>query len=223
MSSVGAATSTGREDPLPFLLTSAAPSRCMSSKLSDTANLSVNNETGSFELMGSGLNSISCLRKSSIGETAYAAKLSETVNLKVNTYASETGKFDSGCSRLESIPCLGKSFTNDATMVSPADAQASERIYRLAEIIGASKTVPGTLGLSALVVDAAPCDAGAMSEGLLATLVKDEDTEVEEAATPHDRGSLLGRAVVVDGSVTRRVNGTLVNWWRQRWMQLRET
>ena len=49
----------------------------------------------------------------------------------------------------------------------------------------------GTLGL---VVDAAPCDAGAMSEGLLAALIKDDDTEVEEAATPYDQDSLLERA-----------------------------
>ena len=55
---------------------------------------------------------------------------------------------------MESISCLGKSFTNDAPTVSPADAQASERLYPLAEIIGASKTLPGTLGLCALVVDA---------------------------------------------------------------------
>ena len=40
-------------------------------------------------------------------------------------------------------------------------------LYQLAEIIGASKIFPGTLGHCALVVDAAPCDASAMSEGLL--------------------------------------------------------
>ena len=66
---------------------------------------------------------------------------------------------------MESIPCLGKSFTNDAPTGSPADTRASERLYQLAEIIGASKTLPGALGLCALVVDAAPCDACAMSEG----------------------------------------------------------
>ena len=54
VSPVGATTSTGREDPLPFLLTSAAPSCCMSFKMSETANLSANNETGSFELATSG-------------------------------------------------------------------------------------------------------------------------------------------------------------------------
>ena len=53
-------------------------------------------------------------------------------------------------------------------VVSPADAQASESLYQLAEIIGASKTLPGTMGLWALAVDAAPWDASAMSQGLLA-------------------------------------------------------
>ena len=42
---------------------------------------------------------------------------------------------------------------------------------------GASKTLPGTLGLWALVVDAALCDACATSESLLATLIQDDDTE----------------------------------------------
>ena len=83
----------------------------------------------------------------------------------LNKFASSTGSLDSEGSNPESIPCLGESFTNDAPMVSPADAQASERLYQLAEIIGASKTLPTTLGLCALVVDAAPCDACAMSEG----------------------------------------------------------
>ena len=77
------------------------------------------------------------------------------------------------------------------------DAQASERLYQLAEIIGASKTLPGTLGLWALVVDAAPCDAHAMSEGLLATVIQDDDTELEEAATPYDQDSLLERAMMM--------------------------
>ena len=81
-------------------------------------------------------------------------------------------------------------------MVSPADARASERLYQLVEIIGASKTLPGTLGLWAFVVDAAHCDAGAMSEGSLATLIQDDDTEVEEAATPYDQDSLLERAIM---------------------------
>jgi len=39
------------------------------------------------------------------------SKLGETVNLKVNTFASEAGSFDLTGSGLESISCLGKSFT----------------------------------------------------------------------------------------------------------------
>ena len=81
-------------------------------------------------------------------------------------------------------------------MVSPADAQASERLYQLAEIIGASKTLPGTLGLWALVVDAAPRDACAMSEVLLATVIQDDDAEFEEDANPYDQDSLLERAIL---------------------------
>ena len=43
----------------------------------------------------------------------------------------------------------------------------------------------------ALVVDAAPCDACAISEGLLATLIQDDDTEFEEAAAPYEQDSFL--------------------------------
>ena len=99
-------------------------------------------------------------------------------------------------SRLELFSCLGKSSTNVAPVVSPADAQASERLYQLAQIIGASKTLTGTLGLWALVVDAAPCDAWATSEGLLATLTQNDDTELEEAAAPHGQDFLLVRAMM---------------------------
>ena len=50
---------------------SAAPSCCTGSKLSETVKLNVDSETGSFELMGSGLDSISCLRLSPAGVTTY--------------------------------------------------------------------------------------------------------------------------------------------------------
>ena len=131
------------------------------------------------DLTSSGLESISYVGMSSVDVTSNTesgdppsaapsgctgSKLGETVGL--NTFASDTGSLDSEGSNLESIPCLGKSFTNDVPVVSPADARASERLYQLAEIIGASKTLPGTLGLWALMVDAAPCDACAVSEGL---------------------------------------------------------
>ena len=67
----------------------------------------------------------------------------------------------------------------------------SERLYQLAETVGTSRTIPGTLELWALVVDAAPHDVKDMSEGLLATMIK--DTEPEEAA--YDEDFLLVRAV----------------------------
>ena len=118
------------------------------------------------------------------------------MNLTVNTVASGTGNFDLTGSGLESVSSLGKSFTKVATVVSPADAQASERLYQLAETIGASKTLPDTLELWALVVDAAPCDACAVSEGLLATMIQDDDTESEEAAATYDQDSFLERAMM---------------------------
>ena len=67
----------------------------------------------------------------------------------------------------------------------------------MAGITGASKTLPGALGLRALVVDAAPCVASAMSEGLLAALIQEEDdTEFEEPAARCDQDSLLERAIM---------------------------
>ena len=43
----------------------------------------------------------------------------------------------------------------------------------------------------AFVVDAAPGDASALSEGLLATLIQEDDTESEEPAARCDRDALL--------------------------------
>ena len=85
----------------------------------------------------------------------------------------------------------GESSTNVISEASLEDTHVSERLYRLAETIDTSKTIPGTLGLWALVVDAAPHDVKVMSEGLLATMIK--DTELDEAA--HDEDFLLARAV----------------------------
>ena len=65
--------------------------------------------------------------------------------------------------------------TNVTTEASLEDTQASEKLYQLAGIIGASKTIQGTLGLWALVVDAAPHDVRAMSEGLQATMIQEEE------------------------------------------------
>ena len=50
----------------------------------------------------------------------------------------------------------GKSSTNVSSEASVEDTHVSERLYQLAETIGTSRTIPATLGLWALVVDAAP-------------------------------------------------------------------
>ena len=128
---------------------------------SETVNLKVNTlagETSSFELTGSGLESISWSGNEdplSAASSDYMKKISETVNLTVNTFASETDSFDLTGRGLESetvnlkvntFANLGKSFTNVAPMISPADAQAAEKLYQLAEIIGVSRTLPNTLG-----------------------------------------------------------------------------
>ena len=65
----------------------------------------------------------------------------------------------------------------------------------MAEIIGVSRALPGTVGLSAFVVDAAPCDASAMSEGLLTILIQEDDTESKEPAARCHQDSLLERAI----------------------------
>ena len=71
------------------------------------------------------------------------------------------------------------------------DTQVSERLYQLAGTLCARETILGTLGLWALVVDAAPQDVKDMSEGWLASMIK--DTELEEGA--YDEDFLLVRAV----------------------------
>ena len=94
----------------------------------------------------------------------------------------------------------GVSSTNVISEASLEDTHVSERLYQLAETIGTSKTIPGTLGLWALVVDAAPHDVKVMSEGLLATMIK--DTELEGAA--YDEDFLLVWAVTTGMEVLRR-------------------
>ena len=112
----------------------------------------------------------------------------------MDTFDSGTG-LDMEGNHLESIPRLVKSFTNVAPVISPADAQASEKLCQLAEIIGGSRTLPGTVGLSAFVVDAAPCNASAMSQGSLATLIQEDDTESKEPAARCHQDSLLERVI----------------------------
>ena len=146
-----------------------------------------------FDFMDSGPESIPCSGMSSVDATTSSgmgdppsvppsgytgSKLRETTNLKASTFA-----------------CSGKSSTNVAPEASLEDTQKLPRDC-LAEIIGASKTIPGTLGLWALVVDAAPCDVRAMTEGLLATMIQEDGTELEEATAPCDEDVLLVRAVM---------------------------
>ena len=63
----------------------------------------------------------------------------------------------------------GKSSTNVTSAASLEDTHLSERLYQLAEIIGASKTIPGTLGIWALVVDAAAYDEDFLLERSVTT------------------------------------------------------
>ena len=59
-----------------------------------------------------------------------------------------------------------------------------------------ARLIPGTLGLWALVVNAHPCDVRAMSEGLLAAMIQEDDTELEGAAAPYDEDFLLEKAIM---------------------------
>ena len=80
-------------------------------------------------------------------------------------------------------------------------------LYQLAEIISASKTLRGTLGLWVLVVDAALCDASAMSDG-----------------SPMRSGFLAGAGHNEGmGALRGGHAGTPMSWWRQRWTKSRET
>ena len=143
-------------------------------------------DSGPESIPCSGMSSVDATTSSGKGDPPSVAlsgytgsKLRETTNLKASTFA-----------------CSGKSSTNVSPEASLEDTQASERLYQLAEIIGSSKTIPGTLWLWALVVDAAPYDVRAMTEGLLETMIQEDDTVLEEAAAPHDEDFLLVRAVM---------------------------
>ena len=134
------------------------------SELEETANPEVHasvSEMSNFDSTDSGLEPISSLGMSSINVTTSSgrgdrpnvvppgytgSKLRKTPNLKDSTLA-----------------CLEKSSTNVTPEASLEDTHVSERLYQLARIIGASETVPGTLVLWTLVVDAAPHDARGMS------------------------------------------------------------
>ena len=92
-----------------------------------------------------------------------------TANLKVSTFA-----------------CSGKSSTNVALEASLEDNQASESLYNWLR-----PSVPARLsqaswgsGPSSWMLPLAIFRA--MSEGLLATMNQEDDTELEEAAAPYD-------------------------------------
>ena len=103
-------------------------------------------------------------------------KLRETTNLKVSTFAC-LGK----CPRVSHRRLLlrtlklPRGWTNWVRPLVPA--RQSQALW-------------------ALVLDAAPYDVRALTEGLLATVIQEDDTELEEAAVPYDEDFLLVRAVM---------------------------
>ena len=108
--------------------------------MSETANLNVDSETGSLKSMGSGVDSISCLRMSFIGEMACngsgeppgaaptCSKLWETVNSEVNTSISGMGNFDSmgSCSGMSSVGATTSSGKGDPPCAAPSGYTGSE-------------------------------------------------------------------------------------------------
>ena len=132
-----------------------------------------------FDFTDSGPEPISCMGLSAIDATTSSGKRGPPNN--ASGYSS---------SKLRKITNLKACWEESSTHVTPEasleDTQVSGRLYQLAATIGASESIPGTLGLWALVVDAAPQDVQAMSEGLLATKIQRKDTELEEAAYHED-------------------------------------
>ena len=146
-----------------------------------TSSVDATTYTGSGDLHSAALPCYTC------------SKFSETAKVDFNTFDGDTGlDLEGNC--LESILAWeSRSRMSHPSVISPADAQASEKLHPSAEIIRVSRTLPGTLGLWALAVDAAPDDASAVSEGLLATLIQEDESE--ERAARCDRDSLLERAM----------------------------
>ena len=160
----------GSSDPL------GAVPRCLELELTENLEAS---EMGNFDFMDGGSESIPCLGMSSVDmETSSGRR--DPPNDAPSGYTGSNLK-----------ACSEKSSTNVTPEASLEDTQVSERLCQLAETNGTSRTIPGTLGLWALVVDAAPKDVKDVSEGWLATMIK--DTELEEAA--YDEDFLLVRAV----------------------------
>ena len=151
-----------------------------------------------------------------MGETAYTgsgdppcaaptcSELRETVNSEVNTSVSEMGNFEFMDSSLESILCSGMSSV-DATTSSgkgepPSAAPSGYTGSKLRE----------TANSKALVEDAALCDVRGMSEGLLATMIQEYDTELEEAAALYDvKSSIFAEFRTVVRTVEKAVKRLL--------------
>ena len=93
------------------------PSSTVRTKMRSTPQWSSPSFAWRFRSSGSSCSSVGATTCTGSGDPPSAApfcytgsKLGETVNLKVNTFASEAGSFDLMGNGLESISCLGKSF-----------------------------------------------------------------------------------------------------------------
>ena len=166
---------------------------------SETVNVTVNtfaSETVSFESTGSGLESdtVNFKVNTIVSETSRFDLMgrglqSEPLNLKVNTIASETSRFDLMGSGLESVNVhlkvntrlLGKVVHECRTHDLASGRSGFREVVSVGRDYWSQQDSP-RLGLRALVLDTAPCDASAMSEGLLATLIQEDDTASEEPA-----------------------------------------
>ena len=140
-------------------------------ELEETENLEVS-EMGDFDFMDGGSESIPCLGMSSVDAETSSGRgdpPSPSAVLSGCTGSESREMNLEASTRARS----GKSSTNVTSEASWENTHVSERLYQLAETNGTSRTIPGTQGLS-------PHDVKDMSEGLLATMIK--DTELEEAA-----------------------------------------
>ena len=210
---VNVTTPNERDDFQPSLLISTIPPRCMSG----TVNWNVDSETGSLVSVGSDAE-ISGLNRGSGDPPCAAPKcseLEEIANLDASEMDFMDSESESipclGMSSVDAETPSGRRDPHSAALsgytgsksretmnlgastpacseASLEDTYVSERLYQLAETIGTSKTIPGTLGLWP---SSWPHDVKDMFEGLLATMIK--DTELEEAA--YDEDFLLVRAV----------------------------
>ena len=134
-----------------------------SPKLSETTNLKVNtldSETGSFDLAGSGMKAISYGRTSSVVKTTYTgsedppsaapscytcSKFGETANVKANTFDVDTGNFELTGSGLESISCSGNEAPPSA---APSDYTGPKLRETVIVTVNTFASEAGSLGLT---------------------------------------------------------------------------